>query len=370
MPPLTMALQAKSPSLHNSMLGTKIRHPPSTNYESDDFPTPPSKRVKRHEREQSDPKISGDETSSQSSRSPGGKPRTEIRDSEDEDGDNEGGVPILGSQTDLETSLPPIRTDKEAIAEYEAYKAGEVADLSLQGRLENRSWTRGRTSIYVDAFNLALETVLDEEAHLFDEAERSLFAHWRGLGYESQYLYVRLFLRKTSAWHRINRLGYHSDITDLEATVADLQTERELPATTTQNQTNPGELEPPEGTILGERFFFAECSEVHINTLDEASSLLLLDELKTIAKEAKVRGKNKKELLTALRTTSGKQSGLGFRGLQRSDTEESTFSNGVASEDDTGDGAETPSHRTNRDAHYTRKILDHAGNYDGRSWQG
>lgn len=350
-----MALGAKSPSLHNSMLGTKIRHPPSTNYDSADFPTPPPKRVKRHQSEQSDVKLSDNESS------PSGRPETGIPDSEDEDGDEEGGMQLPGSQTDLETSLPPVRADEKAIAEYEAYKAGEAAGLSLQGRLENRSWTRGRSSIYVDAFNLALETVLDEEAHLFDEAERMLFAQWRGLSYESQYLYVRLFLRKTSAWHRINRLGYHSDITDLDAAVADLQSERELPATTAQNQTNPGELEPPEGTILGERFSFAECSEVYINTLDEASSLLLLDELKTIAKEAKVRGKNKKELLTALRTTSGKQSGLGFRGLPRSDTEESTLSNGLASDDDTGDGAETPSHRTNRDAHYTRKILDHTG---------
>ena len=283
----------------------------------------------------------------------------EIADSGDEDEDR--GVRLLGSQTDLETALPPIKTDTEAIAEYEAYKAGEAADLTLQNRLDNRSWTRGRSSIYVDAFNLALETVLEQEAHLFDEAERALFAHWRHLSYESQYLYVRLFLRKTSAWHRINKLRYHSDITNVEVAAADLQAERELPDTATEIRKNPGEVDIPGETILGGKCTFAECSEQQISTLDEASSLLLLDELKTIAKEAKVQGKNKRKLLAALRTSSGRQSGLGFRGLRRSDTGESNVSNEVLSEEDDSGGAETPSHRINRDAHYTRKILDHTG---------
>jgi fanconi-associated nuclease 1 len=358
-PPSAMALQTRSPSAHNRMVGTKIRHPPSTNFDSKDFPIPRAKRVKWLESDRTDSNLSEDEQSQELSHSPSRNLQTEIADSEDDDAD--GGVPLPGSQTALETALPPIRTDKEAIAEYDAYKAGEAAELSLQGRLDNRSWTRGKSSIYVDAFNLALETVLDEEAHLFDEAEKALFAYWQGLAYESQYLYVRLFLRKTSAWHRVNKLGYHSDIANLEASVADLQLERALPIASTEEQVSPGELEPPEGTVLVERFTFAECSEQHINTLNEASSLLLLDELKNIAKEAKVRGKNKKELLMALQKTSGKQSALGFRGLRRSDTEDSVASNGVESEEDGGDGAETPSHKTNRDAHYTRKILDHTG---------
>ncbi len=354
-----MALQAKSPSLHNSMLGTMIGHPSCRSFDSQDFHTPLAKRVKRYDSDQSDPRVSDNDTSPIFLLSSNGEYQREVADSEDDvEG---GGVPLLGSQTDLETSLPPVKTDKEAIAEYEAYKAGEAAELSLQGRLVNKSWTRGRSSIYVDAFNLALETVLEEEAHLFDEAEKSLFVHWQGMSYESQYLYVRLFLRKASAWHRINKLGYQSDVANLEMAVADLQSDRELPTTTTEEQTNTRELEPPEGTILGRRFTFAECSEQHINTLDEASSLLLLDELKSIAKEARVQGKNKKELLTALRTSSGKQSGLGFRGLRRSDTEESTASTENTLEEDADDGIETPSHRTNRDAHYTRKILDYTG---------
>lgn len=123
--------------------------------------------------------------------------------------------------------------------------------------------------------------------------------------------YVRLFLRKTSAWHRISRLNYYSDISDLSSVAGDLQRDRNLP-----------------GSELGDTFKFAEGIE-EITTLEEASSLLLLEELKVFAKEAKVQGKSKKELLAALRETSQTQTGL-------KDT-------------------------NNRDSHFTQKILDYTG---------
>ncbi|KAJ6097913.1 hypothetical protein N7499_002287 [Penicillium canescens] len=216
---------------------------------------------------------------------------------------------IPSSQTDLETSLPAIKTDEDAIKEYETSKNDNEPGLHV--RLRDGVWQKGKSSIYVDAFNLALETVLDEESHLFDETEMEIFSQWRELSYESQYLYVRLFLRKTSAWHRINRLNYYSDISDLFSVAEDLQRERSLP-----------------DSNLGETFRFAEGIE-EITTLEEASSLLLLEELKVFAKEAKVQGKSKKELLAGLRETSQTQTGL-------KDT-------------------------NNRDGHFTQKILDHTG---------
>lgn len=91
-------------------------------------------------------------------------------------------------RTELESTLPPVKTDKEAVAEYEATRAAETSDLDLQGRLGQRKWVQGKSSIYVDAFNLALETVLVDEAHLFDEAEIAVFESWRELSYEGQYL--------------------------------------------------------------------------------------------------------------------------------------------------------------------------------------
>jgi Fanconi-associated nuclease 1 len=97
---------------------------------------------------------------------------------------------VTSSQTELETSLPAIKTDEDAIEEYEALQNDTKSGLHV--RLRHGAWQKGKSSIYVDAFNLALETVLDEESHLFNEAEMEIFTQWQGLSYESQYLYVLL----------------------------------------------------------------------------------------------------------------------------------------------------------------------------------
>ena len=235
-----MVLRESSPSKHNVMVGTRIPHPKSTKYDDDgddDFATPPPKRLKRD--------ITDFVTKKESpKKSPQKSRRHEIPDS-DADSDNEvvhTDESTNDKRTDLETALPSIQSDKEAIEAYEASRA--AGELGLAGRLAESKWERGKSSIYVDAFNLALETVLDDESHLFDEAEHAVFQQWRDLSYEAQYLYVRLFLRKTSSWHRINRLGYHSDIADLPQAVIDLQVSRDLPSTSTTAQDNPGELDP------------------------------------------------------------------------------------------------------------------------------
>jgi Fanconi-associated nuclease 1 len=109
-------------------------------------------------------------------------------------GNEDSGLP-KGSQTELETSLPLIDTGQEAIEQYESSKATalEEEQLTLQQRLGERKWQKGRSSIYVDAFNLALETVLEDEAHLFDEPELEIFNMWKNLSFEAQYLYVFFF---------------------------------------------------------------------------------------------------------------------------------------------------------------------------------
>ena len=140
----------------------------------------------------------------------------------------------------------------------------------------------------------------------------------------------------------------------------DLQVSRDLPSTSTTAQDNPGELDPSDDTSLGEHFSFADRSEDCIKDLEEASSLLLLDELKAIAKDARVQGKNKKDLLRAFRRTSGKQTGLGFGGLKRSETEESATSTGSGLEED-GSRDVTPSRGENRDAHFVDRIMAETG---------
>lgn len=170
-------------------------------------------------------------------------------------------------------------------------------------------------------------------------------------------------MRKTAAWHRINRLGYYNDIADLPTAAEDLLQTRKIPSATAPAQANPGETEPPKDTVLGDMFTFADGSEGHIDTLEEASSLLKLDELKAIAKEAKVQGKTKRELLKALRRTSLGQGGLGWTTLKSADTEE-TVKSDLSSLPNGRDLDETEyvdGGNINRDSHFIRKILTNTG---------
>lgn len=92
--------------------------------------------------------------------------------------------------TAIENTLPEIKPDKQTIEEYQNSKAAQSNDVSsASSRLDSRTWVRGQSSLYVDAFNLALDTVLDDETHLFDDKEKQVFEQWRSLSYEAQFLY-------------------------------------------------------------------------------------------------------------------------------------------------------------------------------------
>lgn len=358
-----MALKPNSVSKHNAMFGRKAPRPQSPSVLDDDFPLPPAKRLKtdngtRHDNEGPSDNEHGGQKIPLKAEAP------ECSYNSDDDA----GVPPSSAPTELESTLPPIRTDKEAIREYEATRAAEAAGLDeagddnddgdLKKRLDKRAWIRGKSSIYVDAFNLALDTVLADESHLFSAPEKAVFQAWGKLSYDAQYLYVRLFLRKNAAWHRIQRLGYHSDIADMQAAVNDLVESRGLP------EANEGDEEYFQAEphlmpvcLLEQSFAFADASGEHIKTLDEASSLLQLDELKSLAKEARAQGKNKKELLQALRLQSSTQGGLGRRTIKRSETEESTYSEVSTTNEDWDSG----DLRSSRDDHFVQKILASTG---------
>ena len=175
---------------HDAMVGRRIPHSASTNYEDNNSP-PATKRRKTFDSTDGDdsPTVLEDENFSRVS----SRYRNEIPDSEDEgdedDRDSFDGQSQPSRPTELENALPPIRTDKEAIAEYEAMRASESnVPGKLEDRLEQRKWIQGKSSIYIDAFNLALETVLEDEGHLFDKKEMEVFDQWRELDYEAQYL--------------------------------------------------------------------------------------------------------------------------------------------------------------------------------------
>lgn len=90
--------------------------------------------------------------------------------------------------TDVESALPTSQLDEEAIAAYEAFKSSQAESENVASGKAKPLWIKGRSSIYVDAFNLALDTVLDEESKLFDARELDVFRQWELLSYEAQYL--------------------------------------------------------------------------------------------------------------------------------------------------------------------------------------
>ena len=181
-----MVLESWGATGHNAMLGRKVPHSASTKFHDDI--EPPAKRLKTFESTDGEDSrdVSGDEGLILTPISF----RNEIPDSEEDEDealDNDEKT-ISNRPTELESALPPVKTDKEAIDEYEAMRAAEDVPEDLKSRLSQRSWTKGKSSIYVDAFNLALETVLEDEGHLFDEREMELFNQWKKLDYEAQYL--------------------------------------------------------------------------------------------------------------------------------------------------------------------------------------
>ena len=90
--------------------------------------------------------------------------------------------------TDVENALPPMQPEEDAVAEYETFKLSQSAVNDDATTPDARPWVKGKSSIYVDAFSLALDTVLDEESHLFDAKELDVFRQWKDLTYEAQFL--------------------------------------------------------------------------------------------------------------------------------------------------------------------------------------
>jgi Fanconi-associated nuclease 1 len=138
----------------------------------------PTKRLKSAEVPDSE---SDDEKSAQ-----------EFEDSVPEDSEGVGGASSgEAGPTDFDNALLATHSDEEALKEYEALKLSQGHGNPDGTTGEARPlWVKGRSSIYVDAFNLALDSVLDEESHLFDKKEKEVFRQWRGLEYEAQFMYV------------------------------------------------------------------------------------------------------------------------------------------------------------------------------------
>lgn len=116
-------------------------------------------------------------------------------------------------------------------------------------------------SLYVRGFELILDTVLDHESHLFEPEELKVFETYRNLPYESRFLFVRLFMRKRGKWFRANALTYYNDVSNMRTACDQLL----LPSVT----------------------FAMDAKELELQGVQEALSLLTLDELKLLATQTK-----------------------------------------------------------------------------------
>ena len=146
--------------------------PSSSQYTRDREPSD-EKRVKRTKTEH-------DDTST-----PSGNEHVILDCVKDEDEDD-----TTGSGGDFEN----VADSYEGIPFEEPLAAIEAIDEAIEGSYggtdgdASESTPLYRSSIYVDAFNIALDTVLEQEEHLFNKKEKAVFAAWRGLDYEAQYL--------------------------------------------------------------------------------------------------------------------------------------------------------------------------------------
>lgn len=103
-----------------------------------------------------------------------------------------------GKEIDLEDSEKDgsqFSTDINAAAVFDDPDNGLDASLPApddndEAAQEYTKTEKYRRSMYVDAFNLALDTVLQDELHLFSDVEQEIFAKYRSLEYEPQFLYA------------------------------------------------------------------------------------------------------------------------------------------------------------------------------------
>lgn len=153
-----MVLEALSQSSRNELESNS-----NLNLQKEATDSRPSKRVKRvHSRPSlgSKDKGKGKETAPEDSEKDDSQISADIDAAAFDDPD--GG---------LDASLPAADDNDEVVQEYT--RTGKY-----------------RRSMYVDAFNLALDTVLQDELHLFSDAEQDIFAKYRSLEYEPQFLYA------------------------------------------------------------------------------------------------------------------------------------------------------------------------------------
>ncbi|GAA6043410.1 hypothetical protein JCM8097_008577 [Rhodosporidiobolus ruineniae] len=114
-----------------------------------------------------------------------------------------------------------------------------------------------RPSIYVQAADEMLDAVMDHEAFLFNDHEQRALERWRGMQYQTQYLFMRLFLRKHGQWIRVSALrsAYTTSTTTTTPSSSakptpSRQSSMSSPSLSFSQQPSPT-LDSPAGPLLG-----------------------------------------------------------------------------------------------------------------------
>lgn len=108
---------------------------------------------------------------------------------------------------------------------------------------------------------------------------------------------------------------------------------------------------------LDDTFSFADASGDHLTSVEETAPLLSADELKQIAREGKIQGKNKAELIKGITRMSREQASLMSLGLSRHNSRESETTESSGDQEIQKPRAKMERHDSNREQHFLGKIL-------------
>ncbi|KAI0957731.1 hypothetical protein AcW1_006029 [Taiwanofungus camphoratus] len=203
--------------------------------------------------------------------------------------------------------------------------------------IDTSSEVVARQSMYVTLFEDMLKTVMSSEAYLFSHEEIGCLRNYDNLTYKGRYLLIRLCLRKTDKWHRLDSLKYQGELGDdildavhelcSDSDASSLKPydhvkveEKEIIDFTFDERSQqpvpgPSNSQEPncESAIRTEPDYSVFAEDDSHASLCELLECLLMDELKTIAKQMKLKLATKRDVLVdTILSSSSTQSTLGF----------------------------------------------------------
>ncbi|KAH9951864.1 VRR-NUC domain-containing protein [Amylocystis lapponica] len=215
----------------------------------------------------------------------------------------------------------------------------DVVNGGVAPGTEGDSGMSGGKSMYVTLFEEMLNDVLKFEVSLFSKEERGCIKNYDSLKYNAQYLLIRLCLRKTDKWHRLDSLKYQTELGDtIPQAIEELCTCGEFPNTQPEVKVKeeqdikteereiidltcsqdekpvagPSRLPDLATVVIPPDYSYFTQDDTHA-TLRELLECLSLDELKTIAKQMKVKASAKRDIIiNTLLSASSTQTTLGF----------------------------------------------------------